>query len=306
MLDNANASRIFARFIAAENTVDTTGSEVFAALGSAIRHTIFAMLVGKPRSVTEIAAAMPVTRSAVSQHLKILKDAGLIREARVGRHNLYAAVPTSLDALSHHVERLRSGASTVPERSVLVRGEAEKVHPSRASMVRASDNDMHDDIDAASENLAKFSPALDPKTIAIVSRLLLIARIIGALLARVAAKHGLNSGEAMMLGTLRRLGEPFQATPTELSKVSIVAPPGVAKRLDRLEKLRLVTRVSNPKDRRSHRVRLTAKGCGVADAIASENLERNYAAILHLPRRDKEQLTRTLRYIRKHLEGVLG
>jgi DNA-binding MarR family transcriptional regulator len=110
----------------------------------------------------------------------------------------------------------------------------------------------------------------------------------------------------MLLGTLRRLGEPFQATPTELSKVSIVAPPGVAKRLDRLEKLRLVTRVSNPGDRRSHRVRLTAKGCGVADAIASENLGRNYGAILHLPRRDKEQLTRTLRYIRKHLEGALG
>jgi DNA-binding MarR family transcriptional regulator len=280
--------------------MNKTGPEVFAALGSAIRHSLFRLLVHKPCSVGEIAAAMPVTRSAVSQHLKILKEAGLIRETRVGRRNLYAALPDALEALSDHVNHLRRpGTSAEVARTVLARGEG-------ANVVQASDDGVHDDIDAASENLAKFSPDLDPETIAIVSRLLLVARIIGALLARVAAQHNLSAGEAMLLGTLRRLGEPFQATPTELSKVSIVAPPGVAKRLDRLEKLRLVTRVSNPGDRRSHRVRLTAKGCGVADAIASENLGRNYRAILHLPRRDKEQLTRTLRYIRKHLEGALG
>jgi DNA-binding MarR family transcriptional regulator len=280
--------------------MNNTGPEVFAALGSAIRHGLFRLLVHKPCSVGEIAAAMPVTRSAVSQHLKILKDAGLIRETRIGRRNLYAALPTSLQALSDHVNHLRRpGASAEVVRGMLARGGAERA-------VQAPADEVHDNIDAASENLAKFSPLVDPETIAIVSRLLLVARIIGALLARVAAEHGLSSGEAMILGTLRRLGEPFQATPTELSKVSIVAPPGVAKRLDRLEKLKLVARVSNPTDRRSHRVQLTAKGCKVADAITSENLERNCRAILHLPRRDKEQLTRTLRYIRTQLEGELG
>jgi DNA-binding MarR family transcriptional regulator len=130
--------------------------------------------------------------------------------------------------------------------------------------------------------------------------------MMSALLSRAAAEHSLNAGEAMILGTLRRLGEPFQATPTELSKVSIVAPPGVAKRLDRLERLGLVSRVNNLADRRSHRVRLTAKGCKVADAIANQNIGKNYAAIFELSEQEKGQLAKTLRYIRRHLQEVLG
>ena len=173
------------------------------------------------------------------------------------------------------------------------------------SRVQIAD-ESRDDLDDASEIWARFSPSLDPKTIAIVSRMLLVARIMGELLSRAAKRHGLRSGEAMILGTLRRLGEPFQATPTELSKVSIVAPPGVAKRLDRLRRLGLISRIGNPADGRSHRVRLTAKGCRVADAIAIQNIGRDYASIVELPEHEKEQLAKTLRYFRRHLQEKVG
>jgi len=281
-------------------------SQIFDALGNSVRNTILECLARKPQSVGDIAAVMPVTRSAVSQHLKILKDSGLIHNAKSGRRNIYAVIPGSLEAISDYVAYIRhlgSRRGALP--SDPPRSRETGAHAMPLSRVQIAD-ESRDDLDDASEIWARFSPSLDPKTIAIVSRMLLVARIMGELLSRAAKRHGLRSGEAMILGTLRRLGEPFQATPTELSKVSIVAPPGVAKRLDRLQRLGLISRIGNPADGRSHRVRLTAKGCRVADAIAIQNIGRNYASIVELPEHEKEQLAKTLRYIRRHLQEKVG
>jgi len=284
-----------------------SNSRIFDALGNPVRNTILELLAHEPRSVGNIAAAVPVTRSAVSQHLKILKDNGLIQEARSGRSNIYAVVPGALDAISEYVDYIRSlGPPQGTPASDLSVARETKGRPMPSSRNQVDEDDTRDDLDHASEIWARFSPNLDPQTIAIVSRLLLVARIMGALLSRAAREYNLKSGEAMILGTLRRLGEPFQATPTELSKVSIVAPPGVAKRLDRLRRLGLIGRIRNPADGRSHRVRLTAKGCRIADAIAIENIGKNYSSIFELPEHEKQQLARTLRYMRRHLQKKLG
>src|SRR6266436_1098307 len=84
-----------------------SNSRIFDALGNPVRNTILELLAREPRSVGNIAAAVPVTRSAVSQHLKILKDNGLIQEARSGRSNIYAVVPGALDAISEYVDYIR-------------------------------------------------------------------------------------------------------------------------------------------------------------------------------------------------------
>jgi DNA-binding MarR family transcriptional regulator len=281
-------------------------SQIFDALGNSVRKTILECLAREPQSVGDIAAAIPVTRSAVSQHLKILKDSGLIHRSRSGKRNIYAVIPGSLEAISDYavyIRHLGSRRGALP--SDLPRSRQAESRPMPPSHSQIPD-EPRDDLDEASEIWARFSPSLDPKTIAIVSRLLLVARIMGELLSRAAKRHGLRSGEAMIMGTLRRLGEPFQATPTELSKVSIVAPPGVAKRLDRLQRLGLISRIGNPADRRSHRVRLTAKGCRAADAIAIQNIGSDYASIVELPEHEKEQLAKTLRYIRRHLQEKVG
>ena len=54
--------------------------------------------------VGEIASRLPVSRPAVSQHLKILRQAGLVRERRVGRRNFYDATPGGLDGLRRYLE----------------------------------------------------------------------------------------------------------------------------------------------------------------------------------------------------------
>ena len=55
-----------------------------AALSDPTRRAVFERVLEAPRSVNEIAKAMPISRPAVSQHLRVLKDAGLVHEAKAG------------------------------------------------------------------------------------------------------------------------------------------------------------------------------------------------------------------------------
>jgi DNA-binding transcriptional ArsR family regulator len=69
--------------------VNTYVLDGWAALGDPTRRTIFARLAEAPRAVGELAETMPVTRPAVSQHLRILKDAGLVLDERAGSRRIY-------------------------------------------------------------------------------------------------------------------------------------------------------------------------------------------------------------------------
>ena len=63
------------------------------ALGDPTRQAIFERLVERPRPVGELAGELPVTRPAVSQHLKVLKDAGLVIDRKVGTRRVYQVDP---------------------------------------------------------------------------------------------------------------------------------------------------------------------------------------------------------------------
>jgi DNA-binding transcriptional ArsR family regulator len=80
----------------------------WTALGDPTRRTIFERLVEHPRSVGELAAAMPVSRPAVSQHLKVLKDAGLVVDTRAGKQRVYRVAPEGLAALRAELDRFWS------------------------------------------------------------------------------------------------------------------------------------------------------------------------------------------------------
>lgn len=64
------------------------------------------MLLERPRSVSEIAADVPVSRPAVSQHLKVLVDAELARVTSVGNRRVYSADPTGVGVLREWVDQL--------------------------------------------------------------------------------------------------------------------------------------------------------------------------------------------------------
>ena len=74
------------------------------ALGDTTRRAIFEQLRRGPRAVGEIAAELPVSRPAVSQHLRVLKDAGLVTERRVGTRRLYRLDPDGLGELRDYFD----------------------------------------------------------------------------------------------------------------------------------------------------------------------------------------------------------
>ena len=71
----------------------------FAALGDPTRREIFARIAERPHAVGELARELPVSRPAVSQHLRVLKDAGLVMDHAEGNRRIYQADPAGLAAL---------------------------------------------------------------------------------------------------------------------------------------------------------------------------------------------------------------
>ncbi len=90
------------------------------ALGDPTRRAIVACLAERPRAVGELADELPISRPAVSQHLKVLKDAGLVAEDAVGTRRIYrlnaAGVAALRDQLDTFWRRALGGYQDVVER----------------------------------------------------------------------------------------------------------------------------------------------------------------------------------------------
>jgi DNA-binding transcriptional ArsR family regulator len=85
--------------------VSTYQDARFTALGDATRRAIFERLVSGPRAVNELANGLPVSRPAVSQHLKVLKDAGLVLDEPAGNRRLYRVDPDGVADLRDYFDR---------------------------------------------------------------------------------------------------------------------------------------------------------------------------------------------------------
>jgi DNA-binding transcriptional ArsR family regulator len=90
--------------------VPTYGDNGFGALGDSTRRAILETLRGGPCSVGEIAGGLPVSRPAVSQHLRILEDAGLVSARKEGTRRLYQLDPQGLASLREYLDRFWSDA----------------------------------------------------------------------------------------------------------------------------------------------------------------------------------------------------
>ena len=78
---------------------------IFQALADPTRHAIYERVCRRPRPVTELANGLPVSRPAVSQHLKVLEEARLVRAERRGTRRVYSARAEALETLRVWVER---------------------------------------------------------------------------------------------------------------------------------------------------------------------------------------------------------
>jgi DNA-binding transcriptional ArsR family regulator len=92
--------------------VTTYVADPWTALGDPTRRAVFARIAERPRPVGEIARELPVSRPAVSQHLRVLKDAGLILDRRDGNRRIYAVRRDGLEALRAQLDQFWNDALT--------------------------------------------------------------------------------------------------------------------------------------------------------------------------------------------------
>jgi DNA-binding transcriptional ArsR family regulator/uncharacterized protein YndB with AHSA1/START domain len=119
--------------------VDAYATSGWAALGDPTRRAIFERLVERPRAVGELAADLPVSRPAVSQHLKVLKSAGLVVDRQAGKHRIYQVDPAGLAVLRAELDRFWN--RTLTAYKAVVENPAEEILMSTqatATSVRAS------------------------------------------------------------------------------------------------------------------------------------------------------------------------
>jgi DNA-binding transcriptional ArsR family regulator len=82
------------------------------ALGDPTRQAIFERLAESPRAVGDLAREFPISRPAVSQHLRVLKDAGLVVDRPSGNRRIYQLDPDGLEALRAHLDQFWNRALT--------------------------------------------------------------------------------------------------------------------------------------------------------------------------------------------------
>ncbi|HET6502261.1 MAG TPA: MarR family transcriptional regulator [Amycolatopsis sp.] len=154
---------------------------------------------------------------------------------------------------------------------------------------------MDDVIDSALAAWRRERPDLDLSAIAVFGRIGRLARILEAAVEEVFRRHGLRQGEFDVLAALRRSGPPYALIPSELSELLMMSRAGMTNRLDRLEDAGFIDRALDPRDRRSFRVTLTARGKRTIDATLTDHAETLTRLASSLGKEDTATLTRLLR-----------
>src|SRR3546814_18828426 len=101
----------------------------WTALADPTRRAIVEQLVENPSAVGELARALPVSRPAVSQHLKVLKEAGFVTDTPAGKQRIYRVDPAGLAGL--RAERDRFWSQTLTDRKSVVEGKSVSVRVDR-------------------------------------------------------------------------------------------------------------------------------------------------------------------------------
>ncbi|GEK10109.1 MarR family winged helix-turn-helix transcriptional regulator [Pseudoalteromonas peptidolytica] len=129
-----------------------------------------------------------------------------------------------------------------------------------------------DAIDRVQEQWAREKPHLETTPMAIMGRLVRIAKHMEAEVEKLHKRYGLNLGEFDVLATLRRSGEPFRLTPSELFKTMLLTSGAMTNRLDKLAAKGLIKREHCKEDRRSVTVELTAEGLSLIEKLIEPHI----------------------------------
>ncbi len=160
-----------------------------------------------------------------------------------------------------------------------------------------------DAVDRIAAQWASERPDLDAGPMRVIGRLHRVAAALEVELRPVFSEAGLGSGDFDVLATLRRAGEPFTLTPTELSATMMVTSGAVTKRIDRLEERGLVRRAVSPQDGRGRLIALTPAGRRLVDRLVERHLANEDRLLTPLDKGERDQLGALLRKLLLSLEG---
>ncbi len=159
-----------------------------------------------------------------------------------------------------------------------------------------------DHLDTIAAQWRRERPDLDVSALALLGRLFRTAALADRALAELLADHALQPGWFDLLAALRRAGAPYELSPTELMRTTLLSSGGVTKRLDRLAEAGLVERRPDPSDRRGTRIRLTREGKEAIDAAVEAHVANEEQLLRSLEPSDRRALDRLLRMLLSDLE----
>ncbi len=152
-----------------------------------------------------------------------------------------------------------------------------------------------DDVDRIVAAWRHERPDLDVAPLHVLSRVSRLARRLDLDRTQAFAHHSLEGWEFDVLSALRRAGDPYELSPGQLIRQTLVTSGTMTNRVDRLEQRGLVSRRPDPTDRRGVIVRLTAEGQRTVDDAMADLLDRERHLLAELSPRDRDDLAAMLR-----------
>lgn len=161
----------------------------------------------------------------------------------------------------------------------------------------------YDHVDRVRQLWEKEAPELDTSPIAVIARLGRAHAYVDRALHAVFAQYGLTRQSFDVLASLRRIGTPYQLTPTELYRALMRTSGAITHTLHQLEYAGLIERVPNENDGRSLLVVLTPAGVALVDRVGREHLANERGMLAPLTPEEQATLAALLRRLLIAFEG---
>lgn len=154
---------------------------------------------------------------------------------------------------------------------------------------------MKDHVDFVVDQWSRAMPELDASSMKIFGRMLRLMKHLGKERAQTMSPFGFREGEFDVLATLRRAGEPYCLSPTQLYKSLLITSGAMTNRLSHLEQQGLIRRIADPDDKRSTLVSMTPHGQELIEEALIVHTQTQNALLSSLSDAQRAQLESLLR-----------
>lgn len=162
---------------------------------------------------------------------------------------------------------------------------------------------MQDSVDKIIAAWLRERPDVNPEAMGVVGRISRLSRLLEAEMEKDYGSFDLSGIEFDVLATLRRSASPYELTPTQLYRSSMLSSGAMTNRIDKLEVRGFVERRPDPADRRGTRVALTPDGRAKIDAALDSHVACEDLLLAALTRGERETLAALLRSLLLSLEA---